>query len=158
MSQTETMNRQERRSALDEFAALPAAPSENLPMTVPAARPPAALSFASQPVLEKRDMRRVFEEVRFLAAAAGEDWYYRYPVNNRKLGTKEWIEGPSIKLANAIALSYGNSHIDCLVEDLGSHWILHGIDDAREDEDRPHHRQRQLEYLTVEVADIEHDR
>jgi hypothetical protein len=126
MSQT-TETRQERKSALDQFASLSAAPSDNLPVAMPAARAPAALSFASQPVQTPRDMRKVFEEIRVLAAAAGEDWYYRYPVQNRKKGTTEWIEGPSIKQANAMALTYRNCHVDCLVEDLGTHWMLHGV-------------------------------
>jgi hypothetical protein len=43
-----------------------------------------------------------------LAAAAGSDWFYRFPVK-KKDGGQDWIEGPSIKLANDIARIFGNN-------------------------------------------------
>src|SRR5215470_4372753 len=61
----------------------------------------------AQPVAVYRDEGRIMGKLKVLAAAAGTDWFYRYPVRkkikNEETGREEWvqdwIEGPSIKLA-----------------------------------------------------------
>src|SRR5215472_7843282 len=56
----------------------------------------------AQPVAVYRDEARILQKLSALAAAAGSDWFYRFPVK-KKDGGQDWIEGPSIKLANDIA-------------------------------------------------------
>ncbi|MFI5423128.1 MAG: hypothetical protein ACHQWH_04230, partial [Nitrososphaerales archaeon] len=55
----------------------------------------------------------------------GNNWYYRYPVKNRKKGTTDWIEGASIKLANDLARIYGNCEVQTRVIDLGETWMIY---------------------------------
>jgi hypothetical protein len=72
----------------------------------------------------ERDESKVLRRIAVAAAAAGEDFYYRFPVKNRD-GSKDWIEGPSIKAANTVARLYGNCQIDCRVIDAGATWIIY---------------------------------
>jgi hypothetical protein len=124
MSQTAT--REERQSALDQFASIKTeGPGTELATTVSFA-PPADYIHGAQLVPGKpRDEMRVLQRIKVLAAAAGEGWYYRFPVKDNKTGRTSWIEGPSIKLANAVALIYGNCEIDCRAVDLGSAIMFH---------------------------------
>src|SRR3954466_1144037 len=55
-----------------------------------------------------RDEAKILQKLTSLAAAAGSDWFYRFPVR-KKDGGSDWIEGPSIKLANDVARIYGNN-------------------------------------------------
>ncbi|WP_042776349.1 hypothetical protein [Sinorhizobium fredii] len=114
--------REERRSALDEFASASLGdPSTYVPATM-------AQSFeviAAQPVAVHRDEGLVLNRLRTLAQAAGSDWYYRFPVKNRKENRTDWIEGPSIKLANDLSRLYGNCAVDCRAQDLGDFWLFH---------------------------------
>src|SRR5262245_37457744 len=64
-------------------------------------------------------------ELRTLAAAVGDAWYYRYPVKNRKENRTDWIEGPSIKLANDLARIYGNCDVDIRVVDGPDSWVFY---------------------------------
>lgn len=80
--------------------------------------------FGAQQVAVRRDEARVLQKLRTLAAAAGENWYYRFPVK-RKDGGKDWIEGPSIKLANDLARCYGNCDVDVRVFDLGDSYLFY---------------------------------
>lgn len=112
----------DRRRALDKFAeapALPAAPTI-APMTAGADR-----VFGAQKVAVYRDDARVLQRLATLGAAAGDDWFYRYPVKNRKENRTDWIEGASIKLANDVARIYGNCEVDTRVFDLGDHWMIY---------------------------------
>lgn len=74
-------NREGRRSALDEFAAAQiTGPTSFLPATQ-------SQSFevvSAQAVAVHRDEGLVLTRLRTLAQAAGTDWYYRFPVKNRK--------------------------------------------------------------------------
>ena len=72
-----------------------------------------------------RDEPRVLQRLAMLAARAGEDWYYRWPVKEKKTGNITWVEGPSIKLANDLARLYGNDEIDTRVIDLGDSWLIY---------------------------------
>lgn len=70
-----------------------------------------------------RDEARVLQKIKALAAAAGDDWYYRFPVKSKE--GKGFVEGPSIKLANDLARLYGNCDIDTRVQDLGDSWLIY---------------------------------
>ena len=79
----------------------------------------------AQPVAVERDETRVLAKIKALAAAAGDDWYYRYPVKNNRTGQIDTIEGPSIKCANNVARIYGNCQIDLRALDEGEHWLFY---------------------------------
>lgn len=121
---TETITRDERLDALDQFAQMaPETVNPSLPVPVP---PPSALQVVgAQAVAVRRDEQVVLQRLKVLAAAAGEHWYYRFPVKNRKTGRTDWIEGPSIKLANDLARVYGNCEVDCRAQDMGSVFLFH---------------------------------
>lgn len=80
-----------------------------------------------------RDEAKVLQKITALAAAAGEDWYYRFPVNRRVKDDKggwttvrDWIEGPSIKCANNVARIFGNCLVQCRVgEETDDAWIFY---------------------------------
>src|ERR1700733_10392620 len=50
-----------------------------------------------------RDEAKVLQKITAYAAAAGEHWFYRWPVKNRRKGTTDIVEGISIKGANPIS-------------------------------------------------------
>lgn len=109
----------DRRAELESFA------NGNAPQVLPptAVRPlsgPADRVFGAQAVAVYRDDARVLQKIKALAAAAGSDWYYRFPVNSK--GGKQWVEGPSIKLANDVARIYGNCDVDVRAIDKGDSW------------------------------------
>lgn len=77
----------------------------------------------AQAVAVPRDDAKILQKIRALAGAAGEDWYYRFPVKDH--GSTKFIEGPSIKCANNIARLYGNDEIDTRAVDNGDSWIIY---------------------------------
>jgi hypothetical protein len=101
----------------------------------PMVRPMAGVErvFGAQQVQVYRDEQKVLAKMKTLAAGAGTDWFYRYPVRkkvkNEETGREEWgtdwIEGPSIKLANNLARVYGNCDIDTRMIDIGEYWLLY---------------------------------
>lgn len=123
---SDTYTRDERRSALDDFATAQMAPEADAAQ-LPAVMPPSSLPqvYGAQQLAVHRDEARVLRRIRELAAAAGEEWYYRFPVKNRKKGTTDYVEGPTIKLANDIARIYGNCEVDCRATDLGTTVLYH---------------------------------
>jgi len=73
-----------------------------------------------------RNLPKILAEVKALAAAAGTDWFYRFPVWNNRKRRQEFIEGPSIKLANSILMLYGNAAVDCrIVEHSPREWMIY---------------------------------
>ncbi len=117
-------DRSERGTALDKFA------RGGEPRGGQVTIPPQAFSgsdriVGAQEVAVRRDTSRVLADLKTLAAAAGSDWYYRFPVKNKKEGRTDWIEGPSIKLANDLARLYGNCDVDIRVQDLGDSWLIY---------------------------------
>ncbi len=72
----------------------------------------------------RRDEAVILQKIASQAAAAGEHWYYAFPVKKRGGGT-DTIEGPSIKCANAVARLYGNCQVDCRVLDAGKDWLIY---------------------------------
>jgi hypothetical protein len=115
--------RDERRSALDEFANMKTDASQGALATQPASSPPATQVYGAQAVAVHRDEASILQKIKVLAAAAGSEWFYRFPVKDK--GKTSWIEGPSIKLANDVARLYGNVEIDCRAQDLGSAIMFH---------------------------------
>ena len=77
----------------------------------------------AQPVAVLRDEKRVMQKLSINAAMAGDDWFYRFPV--KKGGGQDWIEGPSIKLANDIARVFGNCAVEVREIDVGDAWTFY---------------------------------
>jgi hypothetical protein len=78
----------------------------------------------AQPVAVLRDEKRVMQKLAINAAMAGDDWFYRFPVRKRD-GGQDWIEGPSIKLANDIARVFGNCAVEVREIDVGDAWTFY---------------------------------
>lgn len=78
----------------------------------------------AQEVKVKRNIPTILTGLRELAAMAGEHWFYRYPVRSGG-GGSDWIEGPSIKCANAVARLYGNCQIDTRVVEERDSWMIY---------------------------------
>lgn len=90
-------------------------------------RPTSGIServIGAQPVAVHRDDQKVFQKLATLAAAAGADWFYRFPVK-KKEGGVDYIEGPSIKLANDVARIYGNCVIEVRELDVGDAFVFY---------------------------------
>lgn len=81
----------------------------------------------AQKVHIKRDMAEVMAHIKILAAAAGQRWFYRIPFKNRKKGTTEYVEGLTIKGANAVFRAYGNVLLRLGVQDLRTHWAIEAV-------------------------------
>jgi len=111
----------ERTSLLAAFAKSPERKNETAMVAMTPATPERAIG--AQKVAVYRDDTRVLEKIRTTASAAGSDWYYRFPVKSK--GGTDYIEGPSIKLANDVARIYGNCEVDCRVTDLGDSWLIY---------------------------------
>jgi hypothetical protein len=79
----------------------------------------------AQPTKKPRVEADVLRNIKTMAAAAGERWYYRFPVwNNRKKRT-EHIEGISIKGTDSVARYYGNCRTESVVVDHGRYWMIY---------------------------------
>lgn len=78
----------------------------------------------AQKVGVERDLAKILRDVRTMAAVAGEDWYYRFPVK-KKGGGVDHIEGPTIKCATNVARMYGNCQVDVRVQDQGASWLIY---------------------------------
>lgn len=123
MSDTAT---QERRSALDEFAAgMPESKGELVPVQ---GRAVAVERHGAVAVEVRRDEGRIKARIKELAAMAGEEWFYRWPVKNKRERRTDWVEGLSTKGANALIGIYGNCRVyPAQVVDLGTHWRITAI-------------------------------
>jgi hypothetical protein len=114
--------------ALDAFARMNAPPPATIPaagLLGPAGGGEGMRVIGSQRVAVPRNQVHILDQLRVLAAAAGEDWYYRWPVKNKRTGETDWVEGPSIKLANELNRLYGNCEIETRVIDLGDSWLIY---------------------------------
>jgi len=75
------------------------------------------------PIVRPRDHGWILNQIRAHAAANAQTYYYSWPVKNRRQGTVDTVEGPTIKLANDIARLYGNCFAGVIdVKDLGDYW------------------------------------
>jgi hypothetical protein len=119
---SQTTSRDERRSALDEFAQSARKETESVLLPAVAHAPPPMLVHGAQAVPVKRDDSRILQKLSQLAAAAGDDWFYRIPFKDRKTGKTTFVEGPSVKLANDLARIYGNCDVDSWVSGEGADW------------------------------------
>lgn len=81
-------------------------------------RPQGALAVAVH-----RNLETVKQNIRTIANMAGQDFFYRWPVKGKD-GKTEWIEGPSVKLTNAVARLYGNCTVKVRAFDQGQHWMI----------------------------------
>lgn len=79
----------------------------------------------AQPTRAPRDEAKIMKRIDVMAAAAGDKWFYRFPVK-KKGGGVDYIEGPSIDCADAVSRYYGNCRVDCAVVDTGPAWIIYG--------------------------------
>src|SRR6185437_10213336 len=118
------IDQDERVRNLEAFANN-SAPVQNLPAAPSVANIGGDRIVGAQPVAVYRDEIRILQKLTALGAQVGSNWYYRYPVQNRKKGTTDWIEWPSIKLANDLARIYGNNEIQTRVIDLGESWMIY---------------------------------
>jgi hypothetical protein len=119
------IERRDQRKALDEFANAGAQP--NQPQGHALVRPTTGIServIGAQPVAVYRDEARILQKLGALAAAAGSDWLYRFPVR-KKDGGVDYIEGPSIKLANDVARVFGNCAVEVREIDVGDAWTFY---------------------------------
>ncbi|HMF28720.1 MAG TPA: hypothetical protein VKE42_08115, partial [Candidatus Cybelea sp.] len=125
---------QDRRRDLEAFANAggqpnqPEHPSERPPSGHALVRPTSGLAervIGAQPVAVHRDENKVLQKLSMLAAAAGSDWFYRFPVRNNQTQQTDWIEGPSIKLANDVARIFGNNVNEVREIDVGDAWIFY---------------------------------
>lgn len=80
----------------------------------------------AQRVAVGRDMVKIRNELAALAQMAGSQWVYAWDVKDRKANRMVHIEGPTIKLANDLARTWGNCRVDVMVDDQGSHWMFYG--------------------------------
>lgn len=119
MDDTATMN---RIRDLESFANSPAAESREV-ATTPQTALPNQVVYGAQRVAVYRDEKKVLERLKVLAAAAGGEWYYRWSTQG-KGGKTEWVEGPSIKLADDLARIFGNCDIDTRCVDMGDNWLF----------------------------------
>lgn len=113
---------------LSEFANAGGQPNQPTPHGHSLVRPTTGLAdrvFGAQPVAKQRDEANVRTKLRALAAWAGEDWFYRFPVKNNKTGQTDYIQGPSIKLANNVAREFGNCVIEIREVDVGDAWTFY---------------------------------
>lgn len=79
----------------------------------------------AQAITVKRDPTKVLQNLKTFAAAAGENWYYRWQVKNKRTGQMDTIEGPSVKLANDLARLYGNCTAGVVrVDETPTHWVI----------------------------------
>ena len=83
------------------------------------------LATTARKVEVARDESKVLVKIKTYAAMAGEHWFYRWPVKNRRKGTTEIVEGISIKGANAISRLFGNDSIDVRVFDTGRTFTIY---------------------------------
>jgi hypothetical protein len=135
MSNTD-LDRAERARALDDFANAAGQRNQPPPAGHALVRPTTGIAervVGAQPVAVKRKENEILDKLRTLAAAAGTDWFYRYPVKKkvkdeatgREEWVTEWIEGPSIKLANDTARIFGNNINEVREIDVGDAWTFY---------------------------------
>lgn len=98
----------------------------NVPALAPAG--PQMVTIEDRPsgamkVAVERHNGKVLAKLKAIAASAGDDFFYRWPVNGRD-GKKDWVEGPSVKCTNAVAREFGNCTVKVRAFDQGAHWMI----------------------------------
>jgi hypothetical protein len=118
---------EDRRRDLAEFANAAGQVQQPIPSGHALVRPTTGLAdrvIGAQLVAVHRDEAKILQKLVQLAAAAGTDWFYRFPVK-KKDGGQDWIEGPSIKLANDVARIFGNNINEVREIDVGDAWVFY---------------------------------
>jgi hypothetical protein len=121
------LERSDRARDLADFANAAGQPNQPIPGGHAIMRTTTGLAdrvIGAQPVAVYRDEGKILQKLTALAAAAGTDWFYRYPVK-KKDGGQDWIEGPSIKLANDVARIFGNDAIEVREVDVGDAFVFY---------------------------------
>lgn len=121
------MSSQRDTTVADRMASIDAAFEEQPRAQLPAEvqqivmdeRPRGAVSVAV-----RRDEREIFQKIKTIATAAGDDFFYSWPTKNKD-GTKGEVAGPSVKCANAVARLFGNCSVKVRVFDMGANWIFY---------------------------------
>jgi hypothetical protein len=117
----------DRAHDLAQFANADAQPNQPTPGGHAIARQTTGLVervFGAQPVAKERNEVKIRQKLKALAAYAGEDWFYRFPVKKAG-GGQDYISGPSIKLANNVAREFGNNIIEIREIDVGDAWTFY---------------------------------
>jgi hypothetical protein len=119
----------DRSRDLSEYANAAAQPNQPTPPPPGHAlvRPTTGLAdriIGAQAVAVHRDEAKIKQKLTQIAAMAGTDWFYRFPVK-KKDGGQDWIEGPSIKLANDVARIFGNNVNEVREVDVGDAWVFY---------------------------------
>lgn len=78
----------------------------------------------AQKVALPRNEAQIRNKIKIYAAMAGEDWYYRWTVKDRKTNKTETIEGPSVDCAESVAALVGNAQVDCDVREEKDYYIF----------------------------------
>lgn len=125
MAEIDTVNEPALDEKIRAAFARPAGENALVPLPGPSSLTVTDSIITAQKVAVERDEAKVLQKIKVFAQAAGEEWYYRYPVRNNRTNQTDWIEGPSIKCANNVARYYGNCQVDTRVVDNGDSWIVY---------------------------------
>jgi hypothetical protein len=79
----------------------------------------------AQPIKVPRNEGDILKRIDIMAAAAGTRWFYRYPVRNRRKGTTEYIEGPTVKCTDAVLFRYKNAALESRTIPMGNDYICY---------------------------------
>jgi hypothetical protein len=118
---------EDRRGDLAQFANAAGQLQQPVPPGHALVRPTTGLAdrvIGAQHVAVYRDEAKILQKLAALAAAAGTDWFYRFPVKSKD-GRTDYIEGPSIKLANDVARIFGNNVNEVRELDNGDSWTFY---------------------------------
>jgi len=74
-----------------------------------------------------RNDGQVKSKLKQLAAAFGDSWIYSWTVKDKRRNRETLIEGGTIKMANAIARTFGNCVVDVRSVDQGAHWLFQAV-------------------------------
>lgn len=100
----------------------------NLPAVYPSAQGDLAINsfggvITAQRVAVPRNHNQIIQRLKALCAMAGDGYVYSWSVKDRKNNREQIVEGPTIKLANDLARTYGNNQIDVRVQRDGD-WLV----------------------------------
>ncbi len=99
------------------------APNSMVPVEHSAVDEAQASIVLAQRVPIKRNQAAVLQEVRKLATAAGNEFYYSIPFKDGERTTR--VEGLTIQGAMAVMMAYGNCRVRCLpVRETATHWTF----------------------------------
>lgn len=70
-----------------------------------------------------RDEGKIFQKIKAIATAAGDEFFYRWPTKNKD-GSTGWVEGASVQCTNAVSRIYGNCLVTCRSEDHPAFYLF----------------------------------